>query len=509
MDALKEHLESLASLGTVESRGVFTVAGDQVWERLRQALPDGNGSLRFLLRWMHARGAHEIAIRETRPHSLTVTAEFAEAALAGVCDEEGLDLAGRDIDFARATAASQLLGLPLNWEVKAGEARYTRDFANQDAWQREFVDAGNARIQGSYSFTRQQWSLVAAWEKSVKRGFRASPLPLSWNGASLSSAYNFDVPVLVWRHLRPQELRTSPLLVTAPRTAIESFRAARPIRTDVVLGMMMGFPSGDQPEIELLRHGELLPLPVAGRELAGFAGMIRDDEHPLDIQGSHAAWNAELQALVTSFADEAVDMALQLFRRETPLTSREAESIFLAMQSVLLHLLTQQRFTEGHLLAEWLRAQMGRDSGVMKGFRAGYTFDRICAYLAEPAGQPQTALRWSKAADARVREASARQPEVADEALQISARLELRARRNQARQLSGDTQARLCQLAFRQERKRRFEEAADIHLMVARALPPSGPERIEALQNAARCGELAGNPYYGQVAARERVSGQA
>ena len=509
MDALKEHLESLASFGTTESQGLFTVAGNQVWERLRQALPDGNGSLSFLLRWLHARGAREIAIREARPHSLTVTAEFAEAALAGMCADEGLDMAGRDIDFARAAVASQLLGLPLNWEVERGETRYSRDFAGQDHWQRNSIEAGGSRIRACYTFTRPQWYQVAAWEKSVKRSFRASPLPLSWNGSVLSSAYSFDMPVLVWRHLRPQELTTSPLLVTAPRTAIESFRAARPIRADVVLGMMMGFPSGDQAEIELLRHGELLPLPMAGRELAGFAGVIRDDGHPLDIQGTHPVWNAELQALVASFAEEAVDMALQLFGRETPLTSREAESIFLGMQSVLLHLLTYQRFTEGHLLAEWLRVRMGGDSGVLKGFRAGYTFDRICAYLAEPAGQPQTALRWSKSADARVREVSARQPEVADEALQISARLELRARRNQASQLSGDTQARLCQLAFRQERRGQYEEAADLHLLVATALPPSDPERMEALRNAARCGELAANPYYGHVLARESMSGQA
>lgn len=506
MDALNEHLESLASLGTLNSRGAFSLARDQVWERLRQALPDGNGSLRFLLRWLHVRGASEVRIRVDRPHSLSVIATLSEPALLPASSRgEELDLAGHDIDLARATVGSKLLGVALRWELDDGESCFSCDFSAGDHWQVSPSTQSGPAIRATYTFNRQQWPRVAEWEQSVKKAFRCSPISLRWNEDVVSGPYSFDVPVLVWRHLRPAETKGSPLLVTAPRTAVESFRAARPIHADVVLGMMMGFACSERSEIELLRQGELLALPEAGRELAGFAGMIRDDDHPLDLEGARPVWNTRMQGLVSGFADEAVDMAVQLFHRQPPLEPRQAESIFLGMQSVLLHLLTHQRFTEGHLLAEWLRERMG-DGGLLKGFRAGYTFDRICALLAEPAGHPQTALRWTKSADARVRQQTSRQPEVVDEALQIVARLELRARRNQENQLSGDTQGRLSQLAFRLERRGRYQEAADLYLMLGTALSRSNPDRMDILLQAARCGELAGMPYYSGVVARERTA---
>jgi hypothetical protein len=233
--------------------------------------------------------------------------------------------------------------------------------------------------------------------------------------------------------------------------------------------------------------------------------VIRNDDHPLDLEGNKPVWNQSIEALVAGFKDEAVDMAIQLYRRESPLEAGQAESIFLGMQSVLLHLLDHQRFTEGHLLASWLRPQI-EDSRVLQDFRNGYTFDKICALLAEPAGQPQTSIRWNKHAEARVREQSGRLPATVDAALLIAARLEMRSRRNQAHQLSGDTRGRLVQLARREEQRQRHLEAAEAFLMLGMSLPPGDAQRLEFLTEAASCGKKAGLPYYAGVLAREKTA---
>lgn len=505
MDALSKHLDSLASLGTSDGQGHFTLSPEQVWERLRQALPDGSGSLRFLLRWLHARSASEISIVADRASGLLVQAIFgAPAALPALARGEQPDLSGRDIDLARCAVAAQMLQLPLEVSFDDGQHSLLTDFQSEPMWRRG-PGSGQVRVCATYRPGRQHWSGVLAWEQDTRRRFRCSPLPVGWNEAAFSGPYSFDVPVLIWRHLRPREPDGPPLIVMAPRTARASFRAVRPRQSDVVLGMLMGSPSGEGRGFELLRHGELLPLPQAERELAGFGGVIRDDSLPVDLEGDKPVWTSELQSLVAGFKDEAVDMALQLYHLEPPLEPHQAEAVFLSLQSVLLHLLDHQRFTEGHLLADWLRARLA-ESELLHDFRTGYTFDRICSLLAEPAGHPQTAARWRKSADARVREASARDREVVDEALLVTARLELRSRRNHSCQLTGDTQARLAQLAFRQERGGRYREAADIFMMLAMALLPGDRERIDYLTQAARCGQQAGLPYYAGVLAREKTA---
>lgn len=504
MDALHRHLDTLASVGSRDSQGSFTLAESQVWNRLRQALPDGRGSLRFLLRWLHARGASAIAVLESRD-ALEVIADFKDPSpLPNLGQGQEWDLAGLDLDLARGATAAQMLELPVQVAWDDGNRCYRKILPSEDSWALS-DGSGKAQIRLTYRLSSRHRPRVTEWEALTKTRFRASPCPLSWNGTPVSGPYAFSVPVLVWRHLRPLAPSEHPMLITNPRTAIESYRTTRHQRIDVVLGMLMGMPSGDRPEFELLKHGELLPLEGAENELAGFGGLIRADHQPLDLGGDRPVWNDELNALVATFKDEAVDMALQLYRREPSLEPREAASVFLGMQSVLLHLLDQQRFTEGHILAEWLRPKLD-GSTILQGFHYGYTFDRICALLAEPAGHPQTSIRWRRSAEERARAQAARSPGIADDALLIAARLELRARRDQPEQLSGDTQGKLSQLAFRQDRRGLHKEAAEISVLLAMALPPGHPQRREHLIRAATSGRRAGLPHYASLLDKERIA---
>ncbi len=198
-------------------------------------------------------------------------------------------------------------------------------------------------------------------------------------------------------------------------------------------------------------------------------------------------------------------MALQLYHHRPMLSPIQAESGFLGLQTVLLLLLDEQRFTEGNLLAQWLRDCLGSSSRLLEDFRIGYTFDRLCALMAEPAGQPQASLRWNKAAENRARETALKQPEKAEEALLITARLELRARRPQREKLSGDTQGRLAQLAYRQQSRGRHADAAATFLLLGSAAPEGEAARFDFLEQAAVCGDQAGLPAYRERLSRERA----
>lgn len=500
MDALADHLESLASLGTLESRGEFTLAQDQVWTRLRQGLSSGEGSLRFLLRWLHARQVASVAISATKT-SLTVRAALrAETKLPAIGQGDELDLSGADIDLARAVVGAQMLEpMQLVLQVDTGERLYRRDFAQNPSWERH-DSAGQPCLSAVYELGKPNAALADRWRLEIARRFRASPLDITWNGSPLSGAYTFSCPVLAWRNLRRERPALWPLRIQPPETAVASFQTARHPDADVALGLCMGPPP--ETPFELLRHGELLPLPQAQRELTGITGLIRAEDAPLDLQGDSVIWTESLQTLATSLKDEAVDIILQLYALSPPLSADKAEAAFLGVQSVLLHLLDHQRFTEGHLLASWLRQRV-EGSAVLRGFRNGYTFDKLSALLAEPAGQPQTATRYRKEADQRVRELSANDRSVVDEALLIAARLEMRARRDQPVKLSGDLQGKLAQLGFREAQRSRYAESARAYGMLALAFPPGHDERKQHLEEAARIGALAGLATYGELLARE------
>jgi hypothetical protein len=499
MDALSEHLESLAGLGTLDSEGAFTLAPDQVWSRLRQALPNGLGALRFLLRWLHARGAEEISIDSQQGQDrLTVSAPIRGVAeLPAPVQGAELDFSGTDIELARAAASLELLpGCSLTLAIDDKSTRYTRQ-----------IDQGKPDWSASPSSGRREivatcvvapWSLCRVWQQETAQKFRLSPLPIRWNGELLSQPYAFSCSVLAWRHLRRKEHGAVTMPVMAPPDAVLDFQAARYDNVDVVLGLRLG-PAGGEP-FHLLRLGESMPLPQARKELSGFSGVIRAAHFPVDLQGLQPVWGGELEATVASFKDEAVDMALQLYHLEPPLSQKQAQAAFPGLQSVLLHLLDSQRFTEGHLLAEWLRARL-QGSPILQDFRSGYTFDKLCALLAEPAGHAQTAILRNKHAEQRVRESG--EPEKADEALLIAARLEMRARKGRPVRLGGDLEARLAQLARRELHRGRFAESAAIHGMLAMAFASGSGERHQYLTEAARAEQRVGGRRYADLLARE------
>ena len=151
-----------------------------------------------------------------------------------------------------------------------------------------------------------------------------------------------------------------------------------------------------------------------------------------------------------------------------------------------MHLLDQQRFTEGHLIAEWLGPSLA-SGRILEQFRYGYTFDQLRSLLAEPAGHSQTAVRWSKHAESRLRRRGALDRDQVEEALLITARLELRARRNSPRGLSGHLHGRLLQLAQQLKVRGETARAASVFMMLAQALHPGTPERLVHLNQAVDC----------------------
>lgn len=491
MDTLSEHLESLASVGLVESRGAFTLAEGQVWERLQQALPDGRGSLRSLLRWLHARRAQEIRIEYQKPYRLAVRASFADAtSLPDLAAGEELALSGTDIDLARAGVAALHLGLDaLTVEFDTGARCHQRRLCQGSRWEAS-PSSGKPEVRLVYEFDKTGWPVVLDWESDIQRRFCYSAVSLRWNKQLFSGPFRLSSPVLVWRHLRRSRDHGCTLVVASPPEAVESYRVTRPHNVEVVLGMRASLAREEGPSFALLRHGELFDLPLARRELAGFCGVICADEHPLDIEGNRPVWNGNLERLVASFKEEAVDMALQLYRHQPPLQASQLEGTFLGLQSVLLQLLDQQRFGEGHILATWMREQV-ETSPLLTRFREGYTFDRLCSLLAEPAGHPVASIRWAKSAETRMREQSLGNPEATEEALLITARLELRARRDQPIRLTGNTADRLLGLARRREQQLRRKEAAEIYRLLSSAYPTSPEQSQEYAVQAERCEEPA------------------
>lgn len=504
MDALETHLESLASLGTLQSRGEFTLAEGQVWSRLSRSLSDGDGCLRFALRWLHRAGASSLSVSTEGPGTLSLVATF-DALPLDPEQAQALDLAGADLDLARTAVAAGLLELsPPILELISPQVGWRRQIGPEQGWDR--VEGEDARlVRLTLTVPKGRSSLLEPWERDVKARFRASSLPFQWNERAVSGAYSFRAPVLAWRHLRPQKGEGRPLSVQAPREALESFRAARPGQVDAVLGLIAGPLPAGEPAFQLLVDGELLALPEAAKRLPGFCGVLRWPGSKLDLRGDRPVWDSKARGVLGALRQEAIDMAVQLYRRQPAPDSAQAEAAFVGLQTVLLALLEEQRFTEGHLLAQWLRDCLGSGSRLLGEFRTGFTLDRLSALLAEPAGQAQTSLRWGKAAEARVREQAIRRPEVVEEALLITARLELRARRDQREKLSGDTQARLSQLAHRQQARGRNSEAAASFLLLASAAPDGEAARFDYLEQAARAGDLAGLPAYRERLARERA----
>ncbi len=471
VDALTDYLEGLACLGSQESRGSFTIAPDQLWTRLRQSMNNGQNAPQALLRWLHAQKTPNIVL-DGDSTGLSVRAH-----LPTPVTPKALDYAGADIDLARTVAAIETLGdSKTSLEIDDGATRWSWSSAE---W-KTIESQGQREFQAHFSAGPK---LVSEWARRLQSCFRFSPTPITWNHQQLSGPYSFTFPALVWRHLRPLERSESrPLLVKSPAEALEQYRVPRHQDVEAAIALARGPCDG----FWLLHHGELLPVPRANKELPGFGGVILAQRLRVDIQGDNVVENSDLIRLLHSFRDEAVDMALQLYNRESLLTVEQAESGFPGLLTVLLHLLDGQRFTEGHLLAEWLRANLSAGN-FLQDFRHGYTFDTLCSLLAEPAGHPQTALRWQKQAEARLREQPSRFSAVREEALLINARLELRARRGQPRRLSGDLHSRLLQFAHQLKSRGERERAASVFHLLGHSFQPGDPQRREHFEEAVEC----------------------
>lgn len=500
MDALERHLDELADFGTVDSRGSFTLDANHAWERLEKALVDGQDALRFCLRWLHRFGAANIDIQPSkRSKVLTLKGALSpsDRNLHSSRDAD-FDLSGKDVDLARGIVSfRQLEFSTMTLECCDGANRRIMNLFEDAAWERqpsqeELSFALTVTNPGSVK------KLFSDWRKSIEVSFRHSPIPIFWDGKRLSGPYTFSSSECpVWRHLRAIDSQRFPVTVRPPTGALESYHAKRHQKISVVLGLSSASPvekkGGPPPPLasfHLLYQGEMLPLETS-RNLAGFEGFLRVDDQPLTLEGRRPVLNQALKAMLGGLKEEALDMVVQLYRSEPPASPEILEKSFLGIKTVLLYLLDQQRFVEGFQICQWLMTAI-EESSVLEDFRTGYTFDKIMAMMAEPAGQPQTAIRFHRRADKLVSQGLRANPGLTVEALMIAASLEIRARNGQAERLTSDTQNRLLSQAIYCSRQNRLSESATLYRILGQSLPPDDNRRWRHLIEAGKAALASG-----------------
>ncbi len=490
MDALERHLDELADLGTVESAGSFTLDASHAWERLENALVDGQDALRFCLRWLHRFGAKDIDILQTKKaNALTLKgALYPEQRSLHSTRDGDFDLSGWDIDLTRAIVSfRQLEFSTLTLECCDGTTRRTISLFEDSAWEREpSREELSFTLTAIHSMSLKQ--LLQDWRKSVEISFRHSPIPIRWNSQRLSKPYVFSSDCAVWRHLLAKTRDRSVVTVQPPISAVQSFHATRHETISVVLGLSPGtlLLKGSRPTaaFHLLHQGELLPLETS-RNLGGFEGFLRVDDHPLTLAGRRPVLNQALKEILAGLKEEALDMVVQLYRSEQPPPTDLLEKNLAGIETVLLYLLEKQRFVEGFQLCQWVQTALEM-SKIYQDFRTGYTLEKILAMMAEPAGQPQTALRFHREAEKRVTKGLRDNPGLNVEALLIAASLEIRARNGQAERLTSDTQNRLLNQAIYCARQNRNAESISLYRVLGQSFPVGDHRRWRHLIDAGR-----------------------
>jgi hypothetical protein len=433
---IEELLEGLAVEGSVKGGGTFTIAPDQVWKGLGHAVRDLNELPRFTLRWLTAFNPSRLEVTQKG----TRVAFTAHLAAALPSDRPQFDYSGKDIDLARSlVCVHKSGGTDLRMTVQGPHTTWQGHYPSQGAseWTQ---DGGAASALVKLEFTVSDKRAIAAWKKPTSEHFCFCPVQLDWQGSAITRLYEFETPALVWRRLIPHSNDKAKLNFRAPETSLADFVCTRRWNNELIMSLSTHRTS----RLKLVFNGDLFCVERPGF-LPGFEILLNTDQVQLDMQGTQLVKNQALKNLLQIMRDEAYDMVLQLYHCDPPPSRDTLSDHLVALESVLVNLLTEKRFVEGANLVDWIHGHLG-NTLPERPVEENYTFFRTAALLCENAQRPHLALRFEQQARKVM---SGSRVEFGVEAALVDAHLEAKSRIGKEQSLSHHTRSQLHLMAVR------------------------------------------------------------
>ncbi|MFA5505360.1 MAG: hypothetical protein WC423_08035 [Vulcanimicrobiota bacterium] len=450
---IEELLEGLAVEGVRKGTGAFTVAPDEVWKGLGHAVPDGGGLPRFCLRWLVAHHPRRVEVQQNG-RRIAFTAHRTGPPPAS---QPRLDYAGKDIDLARALVSAR--------KLKASDLLVTlqgREFGWSGAYPAEGA-AQWARQEGAPDpFIRLEFQLpnkrsAAGWKSLLAQRFQHAPIPILWQGEELTRLFEFSEHPLIWRRLLPHSPDRPKLDIRAPAKTLADFVCSRRWDNEV----LMSLSTHRESRIQLVYHGELFEVDKPGF-LPGFEILANYPELTLDIQGMNIVKSKKLDAFFETLRGEAYDMVLQLYHANPPPDRQTLALYLVAVQAVLVYLLSEKRFVEGAALASWLNDSLGGEMASREPTEA-YTLYRTAALHCEQANRHGLYQIF----DTRAKKVVKNNPgQFVVEAALVDAYLESRSRRGESELLSHPTRSSLHLLGVRCREQGVLEQTFRLHYVL-------------------------------------------
>lgn len=474
MATLDELLSDLAKDGEREGTGTFTLSSEQAWKGLRHSIAAPKLLPVFILRWLYRRlqaSQVEIAVL-AKGSTLGLTASCHESLTWCGQHPPFLDFSGADLDLTRAVVcAEKLKASSICLEIDTGGERHVARFscAGEPEWELK-ESTGRREVCFSTVLAKR---IPKGWGSEIEKLFCYSSVPIVWNSKSINRPVSFQYSTAVWRRVLPQNKELGQLSFLPPSNCPIYFVCARHEDTEI----LMGLSSAGFSRCRLIYCGQLFELQTVGFP-TGFEIIINTTSLRLDIQGSSVVLDQLYRKLRREIREESYDMVLQLFRLEPPVEPSILSCAFRGVESAILHLLDEQRYFEGFVLAEWLDRQT---SGYRppRHFQEEYTFLKLTAMLSERAKQHLTARSFSARAKQLVMESGSSDSPFRVEAALIDASLEAKFRRGEEDRLSHHTRSNLHLLGVRERQKGKQEQAFRIFFVLATSLASLTNEHID------------------------------
>jgi hypothetical protein len=476
MAALEELLEGFREGGVRESSGEFTLAPDHVWKGLAHSLSDPEDLPRFLMRWLvsHPCQPQSIKVRTTGTSLTFCALEILHPNR--ICPAPLLDYAGKDIDLSRAIiCAEKFTSEPVILRLSHLTEGWIAEFNGGPGLWRSDSSKPSQKFEVEISLAKNEFSrLSKTWKVTLKSRFGHCPADIRWNQESLNASFQFSTPTLVWRRILPLN-SDFPLVSFQPPEGfvVDSYVSQKHPHSEILMAI------GDKPEgsLRVLHQGEALSLDRPGF-LPGFEILINTNRLTLDMQGTSVVQNDDYEQLLQELRGEAYDMVLQLYRATPPLAAEVIARHLLPLESALLYLLDQQRYTEGHLLAQWIESAAG-STIAHRRFRDAYTFLRASYHFAAQSNQPRTAETFASKAKRLVLQTGSTDSAYPVEGALIDAHLEAKIRRDEPDQLTHHTRSHLHLLAIRCRQRGQVEHAYRLFFVLVKSLQNITPEHLD------------------------------
>jgi len=489
MATLEELLEGFAGDGRQVDSGEFGLTPAYVWKGLSQAISDPLRLPQFLLRWFVAHESKPAAIEvHTDKNSISFRLTATDVAeLPSLENSPSLDYSGKDLELSRALICAQKLDAQsVTLSFSDSTRSWLGTFSGGPASWTQQAPSPQWPIELKLTFEkRQAYRLFKEWKLRIARSFGYCPANLTWNNQSLDRSFEFTPPVLVWRRLLPRNHDLDLVSFHPPNTdRVEPFVCSKYPHSEIFIGL----GSGNSTDIHLLYKGELLPVSVPGF-LPGFQVLINTRCLTLDLQGTGIVESETLRTLLDAIQNEAFDMVLQVYRAPNPISTEVLATHFSGLQSVFLTLLSEQRWTEGHILSVWLEEAAQR-ALPQRSSREAYTYWKTAELLAERANHPLGSKRLRSRAQEAAAGATSSDPNFAIESALIDASLESKANQDKDDRLQHHTRSRLHLLAVRCKKKGQTPEAFRLFYVLTMSVRYLEPEHLDLWFEAAEMARL-------------------